>query len=150
MARNNWSLVTGAAVALVGGVAKTVLQFVSPNANALEIIQEVLLSFDGTSNTATPVVVQVLRKTAAATVTGQTRVKTKDTSTALIADSASSGYNASAEGTDGGILATFHIHPQAGVIYPVPLPDGELEVAGSGIIAVKINAPAAVNCLCTL
>lgn len=149
MARNNWSLVTGAVVALVAATPKTVLQFISPNANMLEVLSELLVSFDGTSNTAVPVIVQVLRKTAAATMTAQARAKIKDTSTALVTDAANTGYNASAEGTDGAVLATWHVHPQAGVIYPVPLPDGEIEIPGSGIIAVKINAPANVNCLAT-
>jgi|SRR5262245_29096439 len=150
MARNNWTLITAAEVALVAATPKTVLQLVSPNANMLEVLQELLVTFDGTSNTAEPVNIQVLRKTAAATVTAQARAKTKDTSTALVTDSANTGYNASAEGTDGAVLALFHIHPQAGTIYPFPLPDGEIEVAGSGIIAVKITAPANVNCLVTL
>jgi hypothetical protein len=150
MARNNWSLITGAVVALSAGVAKTVLQYVSPNANTLSAIQEILISFDGTSNTAVPVVVQVLRKSAAATMTAQARAKLKDTSTALVTDNANTGYNASGEGTDGSVLITFHIHPQAGAIYTIPLPDGEVEVAGSGIIALKVNAPAAVNCHATI
>jgi hypothetical protein len=127
-----------------------VLQYGSPNANTLSAIQEILVAFDGTSNTATPVTVQVLRKTAAATVTAATRNKTKDTSTALATDVAATGTNASAEGTDGAVLVDMLIHPQAGVVYPVPLPDGELEVPGSGIIAVKANSPTAVNVRCTL
>src|SRR6267142_6983785 len=142
MARNNWSLITPAEVALVAATAKTVIQYVSPAATLLSAIQEILLSFDGTSNTAEPVNVQVLRKTVAATMTAQARSKTKDTSTALVTDNANTGVNASAEGTDGAVLATFHLHPQAGTIYPFPLPDGEIEVPGSGIIAVKITAPA--------
>jgi len=149
MARNNWALSSGS-VALSAGVAKTVLQYASPNANTLSVIQEVLVSFDGTSNSAVPVTVQLLRKTAAATVTAATRVKTKDTSTALATDVAATGTNASAEGTDGAVLADMFIHPQAGVIYTMPLPDGEIEVPGSGIVAVKANAPAAVNIRVTL
>jgi hypothetical protein len=150
MARNNWALITPSAVSLTGGTPKTVLQFVSPASTSLQVIQEILVSFDGTSNTAVPTIVSVLRKTGNATVTAQTRSKTKDTSTALITDSANTGVNASAEGTDGAVLTIFHCHPQAGVIYPVPLPDGELELAGSGIIAIKVNAPANVNCLATM
>lgn len=150
MARNNWSLVTSAEVALSAGVAKTVLQYTAPNANVLSAVQELLVTFDGTSNTAEPVNIQLLRKTAAATVTAETRKKTKDTSTALPTESANTGRNASAEGTDGDVLKVFHIHPQAGVVYPLALPDGEVEVPGSGILAVKITAPAAVNCLVTL
>jgi len=149
MARNNWSLVSGS-VALSAGVPKTVLQYQSPNANTLSAIQEILISFDGTTNSATPVTVQVLRKTAAATVTAVARQKIKDTSTALATDVAATGSNASAEGTDGAVLVDMLIHPQSGVLYPLQLPDGEIHVPGSGIIAVKVNAPAAVNCRATM
>jgi len=144
MARNRWSLSTGS-VALVAAVPKTVLQFQSPTAATLSVVQEVMVSFDGTSNTATPATVQVLRKTAAATVTGVARVKTRDTATPLAADTAATGQDASAEGTDGAVLVTWFVHPQGGVLYQVPL-DGEIEVPGSGILAVKVTAPAAVNC----
>jgi hypothetical protein len=151
MARNNWSLVTTSVVALTAATAKTVLQYVNPAATLLSVIQELKISFDGISNTAVPVVVQLLRKTAAATVaTAIARVKTKDTTTALVTDNANTGSGASAEGTDGGIIETWHVHPQAGAFDTLPLPDGEVQVPGSGIIAVKCNAPAGVNVLVTL
>lgn len=149
MARNGWSLVTPSVVALVAATAKTVLQFTNPSANVIQVIQQLKISFDGASNTAVPVVIQLYRKSGAATVTAQSRVKTKDTSTALISDSGT-GYNASAEGTNSGLIETWHVHPQTGAFDILPLPDGEVEVAGSGIIAVVCNAPAGVNALVTL
>ena len=151
MARNGWSLATPTAVALVAATAKTVIQFAAA-ANLLTVLQELKISFDGISNTAVPVIVQLVRKTAAATVTSQTPVKTKDTSTALqaVGGAAACGVNASAEGTNGGLLEIWHIHPQAGAFDILPLPDGEVEMAGGGIIGVVVTAPANVNCLCTL
>lgn len=150
MARNNFVLVTPTAVALVAATAKTVLQLVNPSASIILAVQQLKISFDGVSNTAVPVIVQLLRKAAAATVTSQTRTKIKDTSTALVTDAATTGVNATIEGTDGAIIETWHVHPQTGAFDMLPLPEGEVEVPGSGIIAVKVNAPAAVNTLVTL
>lgn len=149
MARNGWSLVTPSVVALVASTAKTVLQFTNPSSTVINVIQQLKISFDGASNTAVPVVVQLYRKSAGATVTAQSRVKTKDTSTALVTDSGS-GYNATVEGTNTGLIETWHVHPQTGAFDILPLPDGEVEVPGSGILAVICTAPAGVNTLVTI
>lgn len=146
MARNNFSLTTSAEVALTAAAEKTVLQLIA-DTNVIVAVQEVLISFDGINNTAAPVNILIERQTSAGTATSRTPLKTKDTSTSL---SSTGSENASAEPTSGDILVTFHIHPQSGVIYSVPLPDGELEIPGGARLGLAITSPTTINCLATI
>ena len=146
MARNQASLTTLTEHALVAATAKTILQLIAPT-NIILAVQGIELSFDGTSNTAEPVTVVIMRQTTSGTVTSRAPLKTKDTSTTL---QATGGENASVEPTSGDILKTFHIHPQAGVVYPLQIPDGELELPGAGRLGLVLTAPAAVNALATI
>jgi hypothetical protein len=146
MARNHFALTTSGEIAAAVGAFKTVLQLVAPS-GIIVAVQECLLSFDGVSNTGEPVQWELLRQTTAGTMTARNPLKTKDTSTAV---QATGQENATAEPTAGDILACGHLHPQAGMLYPLPLPDGELELAGGGRLGLRINAPAAVNCRATI
>jgi long-subunit fatty acid transport protein len=146
MARNHFALTTSAEVALSAATAKTVLQLVSAS-GIITAVQEILISFDGTSNSAAPVNIEIARQTTAGTATARNPLKTKDTSTAL---QLTGQEDASAEPTKGDVLTVFHIHPQAGVVYSVPLPDGEYELASSGRLGIIVTAPAGVNCLATI
>lgn len=146
MARNNWSHTTSVAVALVAATEKTVLQVVG-GTNVIEAIQGFDVAFDGISNTAVPVVVKLITTSTAGTGTSRTPLKTKDTSTSLLVTGTE---NHSAEGANANLLKTFYIHPQAGVVYPFNLQDSEIEIASAARLALKITAPAAVNCLATI
>lgn len=146
MARNHFSLTTSGEIAAAVGTFKTILQLVAP-AGIILAVQEILLSFDGISNTAEPVQWEILRQTTAGTMTARSPLKIKDTSTAL---QATGQENATVEPTAGDILKAGHIHPQAGALYPLPLPDGEVELPGGGRLGLRINAPAAVNCRATI
>jgi len=141
-ARNRFSLTTSAEVALVAATAKTVIQLVSAT-NLILAVSEATISFDGTSNTAEPVQVFVLRQTTAGTATARAPLKTGDTSTTL---QATGQENFSAEPTSTDILAVMEVHPQAGVIYQLPIPDGEFLLASAARLGIRVIAPAAVNC----
>jgi len=144
MARNRFSHTTSVEVALVAATAKTVLQLVSAT-NVRLAVSEAQISFDGISNTAEPVQVQVRRQTTAGTATSRTPLKLDDDiATAL---QATGQENFSAEPTDSDILATMEVHPQAGVIYQLPIPDGEFVIGSADRLGIKVTAPAAVNCL---
>jgi len=144
MARNKFSLTSSAAVALTAATEKTVVQL---NAGAaICSVVAVDLTFDGTSNSAVPVVCKLITVSTAGTGSARNPLKLTDRATALIATGTE---NHSAEGTNANILKIMHIHPQAGVVYPFPI-TSEIEVPGSGRLAVKVTAPAGVNCLCTL
>lgn len=142
MARQGFSHTPTAEITLVAATAKTVLQLVAP-ANVILAVNGAWVSFDGTSNTAEPALIEILRQTTAGTMTARNPLKTKDTSTAL---QATGQVNATAEPTAGDVLKTFHVHPQAGVIIPLDF-DKEIEIAGGGRLGMRITAPANVNCL---
>ncbi|MBC7294468.1 MAG: hypothetical protein H5T84_10295, partial [Thermoleophilia bacterium] len=136
---------TSAEVALVAATTKTVLGLNAP-ANQSVAIFGASITFDGTSNTAEPVSIQLLRHTTAGTSTARNPLKTKDTSTAL---QTTGGENYSAEPTAGDILRTWHVHPQAGAIVPLLL-EREIVVPGGGRVSLRCTAPAGVNCLATI
>lgn len=145
MARNNFAQTTSVAVALVAATEKTLLQL----NNASNIILAVTgadVTFDGTSNSAVPVVVKLIKVSTAGTGTARNPLKTKDTSTTL---QVTGTENHSAEGTNGNIMRIYHVHPQAGVVYQLPMRD-EIELASAERIALKVTAPAAVNALGTI
>lgn len=146
MARNFCTLTTASEVALVAATAKTVLQWLAPT-GIIIAIQGIDVSFDGTSSSAEPVIIQVFRQTTAGTMTTRNPLKTKDRSTTL---QSTGQVNATAEPTNTDLLRTWHVHPQMGVIYPLPLPDGEIELASATRLGLVITAPANVNCLATI
>lgn len=142
MARNHATLTAPSAIALAAGVAKTVMQLTAP-ANVIDVVHGIDVTFDGTSSSAVPTIIKIVRQTTAGTMTAQAPKKTKDTSTAL---GSTGAINATAEPTEGDVLLTFHVHPQAGVLMPLPL-ENEIEVPGGQRLGIVVIAPAAVNCL---
>lgn len=151
MARNHWVHTTS--VEIAGAVAsfKTILQQVAP-AGIIEVLQQVAISFDGIVNTGEPVQWQLIRQTTAGTGgVARAPLKTKDTSTVLQLSGQEGPAGAwGVEPTATDIMAFGHVHPQAGLWITLPLPDGEVEIAGGGRLGFRINVPAAVNCLCTI
>jgi hypothetical protein len=151
MARTFFTATNTAKQALTGGTAKTALQITAP-ANQRVAIQQLSVSFDGTVNTNTPVLVQWYRQTSAGTVSGSSAVikkKDPDIGTALnttVAD----GFTAEPTYGDQGPIIL--IHPQLGVIYPLPLPGigGEEILAGGTRFGIVCNAPQNVNVVCTI
>jgi hypothetical protein len=147
VARNRFSHTASAEIALVAATEKTLLQL-NAAAGVCLAISGVVVSFDSTSNTAEPVIVKLIRVTTAGTGTARNPNKlNSDMSTGL---QVSGTENHTVEGTNGDILAIHHIHPQAGMPIPIPLPEGEVVVPGGGRIAVKCTAPANVNALATV
>lgn len=142
MARNRFTHTTLTEFALVAATAKTVLQLVAGISIRLAV-SEATVSFDGTSNTAEPVLAQVRRQTTAGTATSRAPLQLDDDiGTALLA---TGQENFTVEPTDTDILAQMNIHPQAGVIYQLPIPDGEIIIGATDRLGIKLTAPAAVN-----
>jgi hypothetical protein len=147
MAGNNFSLTPTAVVACPGGTAKTVLQATAASnvglkLNALEI------TADGTSNTAQPMIVEVMTQTTAGTMSSCTPQKYPDPDpTESLQVTGQS--NATVEPTTTTLLRRFHIHPQQGKTEYLPFGE-ELKVQGGGRVGVRITAPANVNVQPTL
>ena len=142
MARNRFTHTTLTEFALVAATAKTLLQLVAGTSIRLAV-SEATISFDGTSNTAEPVDVTVRRQTTAGVATSRAPLQLDDDiATALLA---TGQENFTTEPTQSDILATMEIHPQAGVIYQLPIPDGEIIIGAADRLGIVATAAAAVN-----
>lgn len=131
---------TTAEIALSAATAKTVLQVIAPT-NQRVRVRRYSVAFDGTSATAEPVQVRVLRQTSAGTMTSLTPVKLSAGSETL---QSTAQHTATAEPTAGDVLDAFEVHPQSGfdVVLPADMP---IEVPGGGRIGIECTAPATVN-----
>lgn len=91
--------------------------------------------------------IEIVRKTAAATVTSATPTPllTNDAAAQAVGGTAATGYNATVEGTDGLALLVDSFNVLNGWLY-LPVPEERILVPPSGIIAVKfLTTPATAN-----
>jgi hypothetical protein len=131
-----------AVVSLTGGTAQTVLQLVSPSNQAC-MITGMQFTFDGTSSTATPGLIQIMTQSTSGTMSTTTPVKWPRTDESETLQ-ATAQYHATAEPTAGNTGRMWHCHPQLGFIYEPPY--GDLwKCVGGGRIGAKLNFPATVN-----
>lgn len=123
--------------------AKTLLQ-IKAGAAPLELLEFRLSQI--TKTTSELLEVQILRKTAAATVTSFTPLELQPAGPVALAvgGSSATGYNASAEGTNGDILFKSHWNVLNGEYVYLPVPEARIWVPQGGFIGIKLNtAPAA-------
>jgi hypothetical protein len=130
---------------------KTLLQIKAGSATPLELLRAWI------AVTTTPAVdsqqeVEILRKSAAATVTSFTPLVVGPRSnTAVVAAAAGSttgtGNNASAEGTNGDILYPDAFNMKSGWLWLPGSPEERIQVEGGGIIALRLSVapPAATS-----
>jgi len=139
MAGTRFKVVTGEIA--TGTSAKTLLQIVAA-ANHGVLIDEISISFKGTSNTATPIRVRVLRQTTAGTMTSLTPVKDPPDSGETLQVGAQ--HTATAEPTAGDVLMTELVHPQTGYTWQAPF-GREIKIGGGGRLGIEVLAGADVN-----
>lgn len=143
-ARNGIS--TSVALALGAAAAKTAIQLLSVNI-AIKLI-EFGISFDGASNTAVPVLVEIVRQTTAGTFASAV-APVKADSDVGDALNTTAQQGASVEPTTTDVLRAWYVHPQTGV--DIQTHDLAPLVSGAGErIAVRLTAPATVNATCYL
>lgn len=134
-------LAVTAEIALTAATAKTVLQLVAA-ANHRVAILAWAVYFDGTSSSAEPVQVRLLRQTTAGTMSALTPVKNDDS----IADTllTTAQHTATTEPTAGEALKAIEVHPQSG--YEEACPYGQEYIIGGGDrVGIECTAPAGVN-----
>lgn len=131
-----------AVVALSGGTAKTVLQIVAPSNQAL-MLKGLQCTFDGTSSTATPGLIQLVRQSTAGTMSSATPKKCPRADEGETLQSTAQ-YNATVEPTAGDVDRMWHVHPQLGFIYEFPFGD-YYKIGGGTRVGIKPNFAAAVN-----
>jgi len=120
---------------------KTLLQLIAA-ANHRVVVTEVSIGFDGTSNTAQPILVQLLRQTDAGTVTGLTCQKIDETDDETLQTTA--GHTATAEPTGTTEIMGEDVHPQGGYTWQAR-PGDEIIIKGGGRLGLAVTAAAGVN-----
>jgi hypothetical protein len=131
--------VTG--VALVAATQQTLFTLLAPTNQRVKI-SEISISFNGVSNTNTPVLVQF----ALATTTGTNSAGTPviiDTSLPETVQTVTK-ITFTVEPTYTSIFETWYIHPQTGVIYPLPFRK-PFVLGGGKRVGLLCNAPQAVS-----
>ncbi len=129
-------------VSLPAGSAKTVLQITAPTNQALTL-WGFSGTFDGTSNSAQPGLLEVVRQTTAGTMSSATPVMSPISGLPETVQSTAS-YNASVEPTTTDVVWSQEVHPQSGKRFDYPF-DKPIRVPGGGRIALRCNFPASVD-----
>jgi hypothetical protein len=142
MARVRAVATTEGEVALTAATAKTVLQLVAPS-NHCVAVKGFSISFDGTSSSAEPVQVDILRQSTAGTSSAGTPVEETLTGVTL---QTTSRITVTVEPTAGNVLRRYDVHPQTGILEKFTLED-EILLGSAGRLGIRCTAPANVNCL---
>lgn len=129
-----------------GTSAKTLAQVVAASNHRI-LIKEISVSFKGTSNSAAPIKVDVVRQSDAGTTSALTPVKGNDADDETLQTTAR--HTATAEPTTGDVLLTMEVHPQSGFFWQAPF-GGEIPVKGGGRLGVRVTAGADVNAAVTI
>jgi hypothetical protein len=123
---------------------QTLLQVLAAAQQRLKVA-EVSVSFKGTSNTASPVLVEVLSQSTAGTGgNALTLAKWDPDMQETIQSTALYGPWSTTEPTAGSVYLREEVHPQTGFLWQ-PTFGRELRVNGGGRIGIRINAPALVT-----
>jgi hypothetical protein len=134
---------TPSEIALVAATAKTLVLLTAPSNHRL-LIKRLRVTFDGTSPTAEPGIVEVFRYTTAGTFTsGTPRLKGAGSET----PQATFGYNATAEPTTGDLLEILEADRGYEVFYPLGM---EIVIPGGGRVGIRATFAAIVNALATI
>ncbi len=130
------------AVAVSGAI--TIMQLKSGAASVC-LVHRVSVSQTG-STTSAMVRIQILRKSAAATVTSYTPLlmDAGDGAAKAVGGTAATGITATAEGTDTDILISDTFNALTGWLY-LPVPEERIKVGGAGILGVKFPANPALT-----
>lgn len=141
-----FSATTEAEEALAAATAETVIALIGATQVKAKIV-EFGVSFDGTSATAEPVRIRMVRTTADdGTSTAATEVQFSDPDNPTPNCAAKHSYTA--EPTKASqAMAEWQVHPQAGLVMQYPLGrEPGLDNTTSNGIAIEVTAPAVVNC----
>lgn len=128
-----------------GTAVKTILEFEGPATRPRIEVDEVAMTFEGVTATGVPIEVELCAKTADATGGASPPSPVPD-DTAAPASACTVRHNASAEGTVGVIFRRWLIHPQAGIVYQLPL-GRTIKLSPAQTIALRVTAAASVDCV---
>ena len=124
-----------------GTSAKTLIQIVAASNHKVKI-DEISISFNGVSNTAEPIRVDVLRQTTAGTMSSLTLRKDPDDWDETIQTAAQ--HTSTGEPTPGDVLMTEYVHPQQGYTWQAPF-GREIVIGGGDRLGIRVTAAASVS-----
>jgi hypothetical protein len=127
-----------------GTSAKTIMQLVAA-ANHGVLIDEISVSFKGTSNTASPVLVQVVRQGTAGTMSSIASLA-KDPADADETLQVAGTQNATVEPTTTALLISEEVHPQTGYTWQAPF-GRQIKIGGGTRLGIVVTASADVQCV---
>jgi hypothetical protein len=126
-----------------GTALKSLIQLLAPSNQRIKI-REWSISFDGTSNTATPILVELVRQTSAGTFTNTTTIRKLDNDLPETLQTTCKD-TATAEPTDSGDVPFSElVHPQQGYTWQAPF-GGEIIIKGGERLGLRVTAGASVN-----
>lgn len=126
-----------------GTSRKTLLQLVAA-ANHRMMVKEFSISFDGTSNTAAPIEVELLRQSDAGTMSSLTLHKWDADDDETLQTTAQHTATAEPTGTD--CIMSEQVHPQGGYTWQAPF-GGEIIINGGDRLGLAVTAGADVNAI---
>ena len=129
-----------------GTSLKTLAQIVAASNHAVAI-RRIDVSFQGTSNTDSPILVEIKRQTTAGTASSKNPVKNADDTDETLHTTGQE--DATAEPTAGDILERQYVHPQQGLTIQYPF-DDPLKIGGGDRLGVAVNAGTSVNAVVTI
>ena len=129
-----------------GTSAKTIAQVVAASNHAI-LIDEIGVSFDGTSNTDAPILVEIVHQSSAGTMTSLTLTKEPDDSDETLQTTGQ--HTATAEPTTGNTIYAWNVHPQTGIHWQAPY-GKQIKIGGGDRLGVRVTAGTSVNCVVTI
>lgn len=141
MARLKFSIPTGGEIGLSAATAKTILQARTPTNQAAALLG-FAVSFDGTSATAEPVLVELVRYSSNGSMTSAAGQKDDPGRQETI--QTVGVKNATVEPAADSVIRYWDVHPQTGYERHFGA-DEEIIVPGGGRIGLRCTAPASVN-----
>lgn len=137
------NLYTPNEVSLAAATAKTVLQILAP-ANQRLMVKRWGIYFDGTSTTAEPVIIKLIKQSTAGS--GGSSQSPVMMSAGSETPQASGLYNITTEPTTTTVMDIIELHPQQGWQEFIPLDQG-FPIVGGTRLGITVTAPAIVNCV---
>lgn len=131
---------------IVTGTVKTTMVQLLAATNQRVAMREMSCSFNGVSNTATPILVEVVRQTSAGTMTNTTTLRKVDPDLSETIQTTCHD-TATVEPTDSGdVPIAEYVHPQTGFLWqPGSMGVDEIIIPGGGRLGLRVTAGTSVN-----
>lgn len=123
------------------GALKTLLQIIAASNHGVAV-EGISADFKGTSNTDSPILIEIQRQTTAGTMSSLTLQKDPDDTDETLQTTAQE--NATVEPTVGSVIARHYAHPQQGRDVPIPLLK-PIKIGGGDRLGIAVNAGTSVN-----